>query len=234
MCGRSSRAVATKQSSKPTPRRVRSRGVSPCPGLLAQVLIAKYRDHLPLHRQSQIYAREGLELERSTLADWVGQSSALLRPLVEAIERHVLAAEKLHADDTPVPVLCPGRGTTKQGRLWNTVRDDVPAKSEVSSAVWFAYSPDRKGAHPQQHLRHFRGILQADGYAGFDRLYHPADPNHPIKEAACWAHVRRKLYDLYVAADSPIANEALRRNDGLLRHQPRRLVRRIRRHLLRG
>ena len=113
-----------------------------------------------------------------------------------------------------MPVLCPGRGTTKQGRLWNTVRDDVPAKSEVSSAVWFAYSPDRKGAHPQQHLRHFRGILQADGYAGFDRLYHPADPNHPIKEAACWAHARRKFYDIQMATDSPIAHEPLRRNDG--------------------
>ena len=192
------------------PSRPIARGLAG-PGLLAHVLIAKYCDHLPLYRQSQIYAREGIELERSTLADWVGQSSTLLRPLVEAIERHVLAAEKLHADDTPVPVLCPGRGTTKQGRLWTYVRDDRPAKSEVPPAVWFAYSPDRKGAHPQQHLRHFRGILQADGYAGFDRLYNPADPNHPIKEAACWAHVRRKFYDIYVATDSPIANEALRR-----------------------
>ena len=192
------------------PSRPIARGLAG-PGLLAHVLIAKYCDHQPLYRQSQIYAREGLDLDRSTLADWVGQSSALLRPLVEAVERHVLAAEKLHADDTPVPVLCPGRGTTKQGRLWTYVRDDRPANSAGPPAVWFAYSPDRKGLHPQQHLRHFRGILQADGYAGFDRLYNPADPNHPIKEAACWAHVRRKFYDIQVATDSPIANEALRR-----------------------
>ena len=192
------------------PSRPIARGLAG-PGLLAHVLIAKYCDHLPLYRQSQIYAREGLDLDRSTLADWVGQSSALLRPLVAAIERHVLAAEKLHADDTPVPVLCPGRGTTKQGRLWTTVRDDRPANSAVPPAVWFAYSPDRKGAHPQHHLRNFRGILQADGYAGFDRLYHPTAPNHPIREAACWAHVRRKFYDIHVATDSPLANDALRR-----------------------
>ncbi len=192
------------------PSRPIARGLAG-PGLLAHVLIAKVCDHLPLYRQSQIYAREGLDLDRSTLADWVGQSSALLRPLVAAIERHVLAAEKLHADDTPVPVLCPGRGTTKQGRLWTTVRDDRPANSAVPPAVWFAYSPDRKGAHPQHHLRNFRGILQADGYAGFDRLYHPTAPNHPIREAACWAHVRRKFYDIHVATDSPLANDALRR-----------------------
>ena len=209
------------------PSRPIARGLAG-PGLLAHVLIAKICDHLPLHRQSQIYAREGLDLDRSTLADWVGQSSALLRPLVEAIERHVLAAEKLHADDTPVPVLCPGRGTTKQGRLWTYVRDDRPANSAVPPAVWFAYSPDRKGAHPQHHLRNFRGILQADGYAGFDRLYHPTAPNHPIREAACWAHVRRKFYDIHVATDSPLANDALRRIGELyawreIRSTPRRL-----------
>src|SRR5471032_1441878 len=150
------------------------------PGLLAHVLVAKYADHLPLYRQSQIYAREGIELDRSTLADWVGSASALLEALVTAIGRHVLSADKVHADDTPVPVLCPGRGTTRQARLWTYVRDDRPAGVETPPAVWFAYSPDRKGEHPRRHLRDFKGILQADGYAGFDRLYNESDPHHPI------------------------------------------------------
>ncbi len=158
-----------------------------------------------------MYAREGIDLDRSTLADWVGSASNLLEPLVSAIGRYVLQADKLHADDTPVPVLCPGRGTTRQGRLWTYVRDDRPAGVEIPPAVWFAYSPDRKGEHPRRHLHDFRGILQADGYAGFDKLYNEADPNHPIKEAACWAHVRRKFYDIHVATDSPVAREALAR-----------------------
>src|SRR6202049_3137455 len=181
------------------------------PGLLAHVLVSKYCDHLPLYRQSQIFAPEGIELYRSTLADWVGGASALLEPLVNAIGRYVLKTYKIHGDDTPVPVLCPGRGTTRQGRLWSYVRDDRPAGSADPPAVWFAYSPDRKGEHPRRHLKDFIGILQADGYAGFDRLYNDQDPHHPIKEAACWAHVRRKFYDIHVATDSPIASEALTR-----------------------
>ena len=192
------------------PMRPIARGVAG-PGLLAHVLVSKYCDHLPLHRQSQIYAREGVDLDRSTLADWVGQSSALLRPLVDALKMHVLAGDKLHADDTPVPVLCPGRGTTKQGRLWTYVRDDRASGSAVPPAVWFVYSPDRKGLHPRAHLKNFRGILQADGYAGFEKLYNDTDPNHPIKEAACWAHVRRKFYDIQVANDSPLAIAAIQR-----------------------
>jgi transposase len=115
------------------------------PGLLAHVMVSKYCDHLPLYRQSQIYAREGIELDRSTLADWVGAASALLEPLVKAIGRYALGTYKIHADDTPVPVLCPGRGTTKQGRLWTYVRDDRPAGSVDPAAVFFRYSPDRKG-----------------------------------------------------------------------------------------
>lgn len=192
------------------PSRPIARGLAG-PGLLAHVLIAKYCDHLPLYRQSQIYAREGIDLDRSTLADWVGQSSALLEPLVDTLSRYVRGAHKLHADATPVPVLCPGRGTTKQGRLWTYVRDDRPAGSQEPAAVWLAYSPDRKGEHPRRHLKDFQGILQADGYAGFDRLYNDADPDHPIKEAACWAHVRRKFYDIQIATDSPLASEALHR-----------------------
>ena len=162
---------------------------------------------MPLYRQSEIYAREGVELERSTLADWVGGTSALLAPLVEALRRHIMAANKLHADDTPVPVLAPGNGKTKTGRLWAYVRDDRPAGDTTPAAVWFAYTPDRKGEHPQAHLSNFTGTLQADGYAGFDQIYEAGR----IQEAACWAHVRRKFYDLHAAHKSPVAAEAMQR-----------------------
>ncbi len=190
------------------PSRPIARGVAG-PGLLAHVLVSKYCDHLPLYRQSDIYAREGVELERSTLADWVGGTSALLAPLVEALRRHVMSATKLRADDTPVPVLAlaPGNGKTKTGRLWTYVRDDRPAGNATPAAVWFAYTPDRKGEHPQAHLSKFTGTLQADGYAGFDQVYETGR----IQEAACWAHVRRKFYDLEAAHKSLVAQEALRR-----------------------
>jgi transposase len=141
------------------------------PGLLAHVLVSKYCDHLPLHRQSRIYARDGVELDVSTLADWVGQASALVRPLVEAIGDHMMASTKLHADDTPVPVLAPGRGRTKTGRLWTYVRDDRASADGTPPAVAFRYTPDRKGERPRQHLKDFTGTLQADGYAGFHHLY---------------------------------------------------------------
>lgn len=190
----------------PAPSRVIDRGLAG-PGLLAHVLVAKYADHLPLYRQAEIYQREGVELDRSTLADWVGGTSRTLRPLVEALQKYVLGAEKLHGDDVPVPVLEPGNGKTKTGRLWTYVRDDRPAGSEAPAAVWFAYSPDRKGEHPARHLQNYVGILQADGYAGFNKLYETGR----IEEAACWAHVRRKFHDLYQAHRSPIANEALER-----------------------
>ncbi len=173
----------------PAPSRPIDRGI-PGPGLLAHVLVSKYADHLPLHRQAGIYAREGVEIDRSTLADWVGSAARLLDPLVQALARHVLAADKLHADDTPVPVLQPGRGTTKTGRLWTYVRDDRPAGGEVPPAVWFRYSPDRKGIRPVEHLKPFTGILQADGYAGFDRLYDTGR----IIEAACWAHYLERSF----------------------------------------
>jgi transposase len=188
------------------PSRPIERGVAG-PGLLAHVLVSKYADHLPLYRQAEIYARHGVELERSTMADWVGGTSRLLEPLVEALRRYVTDAGKLHADDTPVPVLAPGSGKTKTGRLWTYVRDDRPAGEMVPPAVWFAYSPDRKGEHPERHLREFRGTLQADAYAGFNRLYEDGR----IQEAACWAHVRRKFFDLQQAHASPVASEALQR-----------------------
>jgi transposase len=177
------------------------------PGLLAHVLVSKYSDHLPLYRQSEIYAREGVEIDRSTLAEWVGGTSRLLTPLVEGLRRHVLAGQKLHADDTPVPVLAPGLGKTKTGRLWTYVRDDRPAGDSTAPAVWFCYSADRKGEHPKQHLSSFSGTLQADGYAGFDQIYEAGG----IKEAACWAHVRRKFYDLVEAHKSKTAETALER-----------------------
>ena len=190
----------------PAPRRPIERGLAG-PGLLAHVLTAKYCDHQPLYRQAEMYAREGVELERSTLADWVGGASRLLEPLVEALRRHVMSAHKLHADDTPVPVLAPGNGKTKSGRLWTYVRDDRPAGDNTPPAVWFAYSPDHRGDHPREHLRSFGGILQADAYAGFHHLYEGGR----IQEAACWAHVRRHFYDLQVAHTSPLAGEALKR-----------------------
>ncbi|MET0986930.1 MAG: IS66 family transposase [Steroidobacteraceae bacterium] len=175
-------------------------------GLLAHVLVAKYADHLPLYRQAQIYAREGVELERSTMAEWVGGCFRLLEPLVEALARYVVAADKLHADDTPVPVLDPGRGRTKTGRLWTYVRDDRPAACTEAPAVLFRYAPDRKGERPREHLKSFSGILQADAYAGFGHLY-----GERIREAACWAHARRAFYELHQATNSPIAAEALER-----------------------
>jgi transposase len=150
----------------PAPSRPIERGIAG-PGLLAHVLVSKFADHLPLYRQSEIYARQGVEIERSTLAGWVGGASELLTPLVDALRRHVISASKIHADDTPIPVLAPGNGKTKTGRLWTYVRDDRPAGEDTPPAVWFAYSPDRKGEHPQQHLKNFTGALQADAYAGF-------------------------------------------------------------------
>jgi transposase len=188
------------------PSRPIARGLAG-PGLLAHVLVSKYADHLPLYRQTEIYSREGVELERSTLADWVGATSELLKPLNEALRQYVMSARKLHADDTPVPVLSPGQGKTKQGRLWTYVRDDRPAADSAAPAVWFAYSPDRRGEHPHRHLTEFNGTLQADAYAGFNRLYDTGR----IQEAACWAHVRRKFFDLHEAHASPITTEALER-----------------------
>ncbi len=200
-CARCDKIVQAEAPSRPIVRGLAG------PGLLAHVLTSKYCDHLPLYRQAEIYAREGVELERATLADWVGGASELLQPLVEALRRHVMSAEKLHADDTPVPVLAPGNGKTKTGRLWTYVRDDRPAGDATPPGVWFAYSPDRKGEHPEQHLGEFHGVLQADAYAGFNQLYEGGR----IEEAACWAHVRRKFYDLQVAHQSPAAQEALER-----------------------
>jgi transposase len=182
------------------------------PATLAHLLVSKYCDHLPLYRQSEIYAREGLELDRSTLGDWVGQAAWLLDPVVAQIRQHVFAAEKIHGDDTTVPVLAPGLGRTATGRLWVYVRDDRLFGGPAAPAAAYFYSPDRGAEHPTAHMASFTGLLQADGYAGFERLFNPARTKPgPITEVACWAHCRRKFYDVWEATKSPIAKEALDR-----------------------
>jgi transposase len=185
----------------------------PGPGLLAHVAIAKYCDHLPLYRQSEIYARSGLDLDRGLLADWIGRLAVLLEPLAERIALHARAGGALHADDTPVPVLDPGWGKTKTGRLWALVRDERPWGSPVAPAAVYLYSPDRKGEHVETLLDQCRGFLHADAYAGFNSLYAPGrlGPEPRLTEVACWAHVRRKIYDVHVETDSPAAREALER-----------------------
>jgi transposase len=200
-CARCERVVEA-----PAPVRPIERGLAG-PSLLAHVLVAKYADHQPLYRQAAMYAREGVDLDRSTLAGWVGASSRLLTPLVDTLRDHVLAAAKIHADDTPVPVLAPGQGKTKTGRLWTYVRDERPAGGKTAPAVWFAYSEDRKGEHPRQHLQKFKGALQADAYAGFHHLY----DSGAIYEVACWAHTRRKFHDIHAIHPSPITTEAIDR-----------------------
>lgn len=192
-CARCERVVQA-----PAPSRPIERGLAG-PAVLAHVLVSKYADHQPLYRQAEMYAREGVDLDRSTLAGWVGATSQL--------RDHVLSAQKIHADDTPVPVLAPGNGKTKTGRLWTYVRDERSAGATTAPAVWFAYSPDRKGEHPRAHLKHFKGALQADAYAGFYHLYEGGT----IYEVACWAHTRRKFYDIHAIHPSPITTEAIDR-----------------------
>lgn len=191
------------------PSRPIARGL-PGPGLMAHVMVSKYCDHLPLYRLSRIVARDGVQIDRSTMAGWVARGDELLDPLLAALGRYVLAAEKVHADDTPVKVLDPGAGKTKTGRLWVYVRDDRPAGSLAPAAAWYQYSPDRKGEHPQDHLKTFRGVLQADAYGGWARLYE----KDKVVEAACWAHARRPWWDLYQStgrAPDSLAAQALRR-----------------------
>ncbi len=181
--------------------------------LLAEVVLAKYGLHLPLHRQSAGFAREGVDLDVSTLADWVGAVSVALRPLVDAIAEHVRAGPRIHADDTPVPVLAKGR--TKTGRLWTVVRDDRPFGGTAPPAAAYFYSPDRSGEHPQTFLKDFTGIMQADAFSGFGRLYVPGREGGPVIEAACWAHGRRKFYEMADLKKAPIAIEAVKRIDAL-------------------
>ena len=185
-------------------------------GLLAMVLYGKYGNHLPLNRQSEGFAREGIELDVSTLADWIGACTAALSPMVDLIRRHVLAAERLHGDDTTVPVLAKGKTVT--GRLWTYVRDDRPfggphLEGTGPPAAVYVYSRNRSGEHPRRHLASYGGILQADAYAGFNDLYEPRRRPRPITEAACWSHARRKFFVLADVAKAPLALQAVRRID---------------------
>ena len=181
------------------------------PNLLAMILEAKFGQHLPLNRQSDSYAREGIDLDVSTLADWVGACTAALAPLEALIRAHVMAAERIHGDDTTVPVLAKGKTIT--GRLWTYVRDDRPFGGPAPPAAVFFYSRDRGGEYPNRHLAAYAGILQADAYAGFNDLYAAGRQPGPITEAACWAHGRRKFFDLASLGRAPLAVEAIRRID---------------------
>ena len=190
----------------PAPSRPIARGMAG-PGLLSHVMVAKYLDHQPLYRQCQIYERENVSLSESTMGDWVGGVHELLRPLMDALHRHVFMATKLHADDTPIKVLAPGSGKTRQARLWVYARDDRPSGENASPAVWFSYSLDRKGIHPQTHLKDFTGILQADAFAGYNAVYETGR----VIEAGCWAHARRKFHDIHVKQPTPITTHVLER-----------------------
>lgn len=202
----------------PAPTRPISRGMAG-PGLLAHILVAKYDDHLPLYRQGEIFARHGADIPRSTLIDWCGQAIAVLRPLIERIKTNVMCTDRLHADDTPIQVLDPmvrqTRGKAraiKEGRIWVYVRDDRPWGGKDPPAIAYYFSPDRKGEHPQGHLAEFKGVLQADAYGGFAKLYQAtADTEPRIREAACWAHLRRDFHDVWKATASPLAKDALER-----------------------
>jgi transposase len=180
-------------------------------GLLAEIAFGKFGLHLPLHRQSATFAREGVDIDVSTLADWIGAVSVALAPLVEAVTSHVLAGSRLHADDTTVPVLAKGKART--GRLWTVVRDDRPFGGADPPAAVYFYSPDRSGAHPQAFLKNWTGILQADAFSGFGRLYEPGRAGGPIHESACWAHWRRKFFEIAQLKKAPLAIEAVRRID---------------------
>ena len=190
----------------PLPSRPIERG-RPGPGLLAHVLVSKYADHLPLYRQSQIYAREGIDLDRSTMADWVGRSTALLEPLADAIGRIVRGGDALFADDTPVKMQAPGTKKTKTARVWTYVRDECPWSGQSPPCAWYQFTIDRKGAHPVSHLSGYKGWVHADGYSGFNGVF-GADK---AREMACMAHVRRKFVDVHAAQGSAIAEEAIRR-----------------------
>ena len=190
----------------PAPARLIEGGV-PTDATVAHVLVSKYADHLPLYRQAQIYARQGVMLDRSTLADWVGRAAWLLRPVHERMFAVLKRSGKLFADETTAPVLDPGRGRTKTGQLWAYARDDRPWGGTDPPGVVYIYAPDRKAERPMAHLAGFRGILQVDGYAGYRALAERGE----VELAFCWSHVRRRFYELAAAGAAPIASEALTR-----------------------
>ena len=183
---------------------------------LAYIVISKFCDHIPLYRLAEICARRGLDIDRSQLAEWLGHVAWLLAPLVELIAAHVMAGRVIHCDDTPVPVLAPGAGKTKTGRLWVYLRDERPHAGTAPPAVLYRYTPDRKGEHCRKELADFTGALHADGYSGFDKLYRIADAHlmqgpPRVAEVGCWSHVRRGFFDEWASHKSTIAKEALDR-----------------------
>ncbi|MBX5165241.1 MULTISPECIES: IS66 family transposase [unclassified Rhizobium] len=190
----------------PAPARLIERGI-PTEATVAQVLVSKYADHLPLYRQAQIYKRQGIDLDRSTLADWVGRAAWHLRPVHQRLLDVLKTSSKLFADETTAPVLDPGRGKTKTGQLWAYARDDRPWQGSDPPGVVYIYAPDRKAERPMTHLEGFVGVLQVDGYSG----YRPLAAKNAVSLAFCWSHVRRRFYELAAAGPAPIATEALRR-----------------------
>ena len=196
----------------PAPARLIEGGL-PTEATVAQVLVSKYADHLPLYRQAQIYARQGVNLDRSTLADWVGRAAFLLRPVHERLLERLKGSSKLFADETTAPVLDPGRGRTKTGQLWAYARDDRPWGGSDPPGVAYVYAPDRKAERPIAHLAGFRGVLQVDGYAGYKVLAERSE----VRLAFCWSHVRRPFYELAQSGPAPIASEALARISALYR-----------------
>lgn len=211
-CRRCEKITQTPAPSRPIPRSMAG------PGLLAHILVSKFDDHLPLYRQNEIFARMGAEIPASTLVDWCGQGVRVLSPLVARIRTDVMTADRLHADDTPVRVLDRakrleglGKGV-KEGRIWTYLRDDRPWGGTAPPGIAYFFSPDRKSVHPHGHLAEFSGILQADAYTGFKALYEPdATGSVRIREAACWAHLRRDFHDVWTGTKSEIAREALDR-----------------------
>ena len=210
----------------PMPPRPIERG-RPGPGLLAHVLVSKYGDHLPLYRQSQIYQREGIDLDRSTMADWVGKSTALLEPLADAIGKHVRKGQALFADDTPIKMLAPGNKRTKTARVWAYVRDERPWDGQAPPGAWYQFTIDRKGEHPVSHLADYKGWVHApshglqanhcramDGYAGFNGLF----GKDKASEVACMAHIRRKFVDVQQSQGSAIAERGNQTNCQTLRY----------------
>jgi len=211
-CRRCEKIAQVPAPTRPIPRSIAG------PGLLAHILVSKFDDHLPLYRQNEIFARMGADIPGSTLVDWCGQGMRALAPLVDRIKANVMSSDRLHADDTPVRVLDPsrridgiGRGV-KEGRIWTYLRDDRPWGGTAPPGVAYFFSPDRRSAHPQTHLAGFEGILQADAYSGFKALYEPdASGKVRVREAACWAHLRRDFHDVWTGAKSEIGREALDR-----------------------
>src|SRR5947208_1639424 len=200
------RACAGEVTQAPAPERLIENGI-PTEALVAHVLVAKYADHLPLYRQAQIFARQGITLDRSTLADWVGRAAFVLRPVHARLLEQLKLSTKLFADETTAPVLDPGRGQVKKGQLWAYARDERPWNGTAPAGVAYVYAPDRKHVRPAEHLAGFKGILQVDGYGAYADLAEAGD----VDLAFCWAHVRRNFYEIQVATPAPIAAEAIMR-----------------------